>query len=597
MRKRLQYVNLSLLVFIISLLLIVSVSSYIEVSFGGVNYSSWFDLGIIYGSGEPPKTYYVRVIYDPNCFEVGCGVGKQYRMWFGNSSGQVMLSESNDGIHWDPARAVYSTNPALGPKYHHVVIYDKNRFNEPDGPYYKIWFWNFPQLYSIAAIGYAESIDGIHWENVTTITQGTPKLVEGISSSTWNRGSYGPVEIIYNSSGSSTLDLTNPLNNRYIMYFDGTNGNEERIGLAVSTDGLNWVAYDGTGDGKADAVLDCSQPWEYSGARCYVGYASIVKDNNGYHIFYSGGDRVNQGIGLAHSNDGINWVKHSGNPLFHVSDVTNPPDYRSKRTYTPSVIYDGLFKMYYSAKSSSGDYAIGLAILISPITVTTTTTTTQTDTTTITKTKTKTKTKTMLETETEIVTLKTTKTLKEISITTQLVEKTVMRTTTLPVEVLLTTTDYLTATFTTTLTREATHYITEQVNRTVTLEKETSIQPFFTSPISSPEPLLFLNIALLPAFLHFFRTRLPLSKYPETHAPIRGRVRVTNHGLSFSKGMLGGRLYYLPRGSVLMWEKTTYTLEGKEYPATKLTTMQGDYWLIYPRGIPADHLEKMAGWF
>ena len=596
-----RYFFIGLILSLSLLLTTYSAYSYVEIPLSGVDYSSWVDIGIVYGEGSH-KAYYVRVIYDPYCFETGCGVGKPYRMWYGSSGGQVMLSESSNGITWSTPLAISSTNPSLGPKYHHVVIFDRNRFNEPDGPYYKIWFWTINQIYSINAIGYAESMDGVNWENVTTITQGSPQLVTG-NSADWNYGSYGPVEVIYNPGGSPTLDLGNPLNNRYVMYFDGTNGREERIGLAISVDGINWVAYDADGDGGADPVLDCSQPWEYnSNGHCYVGYASIIKDSDGYHMLYSGGDRTNQGIGLAHSTDGIHWTKHPGNPLLHVTDTTSPPGYRSSRTYTPSVIYDGRFRMYYSAKSSSGDYAIGMALLINPQTSTTTVTDTETITTTVTTTKTKTKTsireKTLTITETETITstAKTTETQTFVTTHLQTLTETVISTSNIRIEVLRTVTEYFTRVYTTTTLIMATAYYTVIHNNTVTVEKEPP--PTFFQPTQvSPAPLVLINIALLPAFLAYFRNRLPLSLHPGIKNPVRGRVRLTSYGLSFTKGILGERLYYLPRGSVLMWEKSTYVIGDKEHPAIKLTSVHGDYWIIYPKGIPTSHLDRIASWF
>ncbi len=582
------------------LLIVASVSSswgFITVPYGGINYTSWLDLGIIYGAGEPPKAYYVRVLYDPSCFETGCGVGKPYKMWYGNQSGQIMYAESVDGFSWSPPSPTYSDNPSIGPKYHHVVVYDPARFGEPDGPYYKMWFWNLPNIYGINAIGYAESIDGIHWENITTITQGSPKLVEGISSTRWNKGSYGPVEVIYNPAGSSTLDSSNPLNNRYVMYYDGTNGAEERIGLAMSVDGIHWVAYDGDGDGYADPVLDCSQPWEYSGPRCYVGYGSIVKDNDGLHLFYSGGDRVNQGIGYAFSTNGVDWSKYSGNPLLHVSDPTTPPGYRSKRTYTPSVIFDGIFKMYYSAKSNGGDYAIGIAVNLSPITITTTVTTTETstDTETLTLTSTMTSTFTLTQTtartivrsHTVSITLWKTLTETHTSLRTTVVKETSWRT-------LL-----LTETMTSTLYLD--RIIRENIINTVTSYSTVTVTSTHAKGVGGRAPMVSVperpgsragdlmtvvglsSIALATAVVISVVRPNAFCFIGEGDVR-RGKVSISDRVVF--RSMLGGKLLDIASSEILGWEEVSVRYKGRTYPGFRLSTSSGEYVIGYLKGFP-----------
>jgi hypothetical protein len=169
----------------------------------------------------------------------------------------------------------------------------------------------------------------------------------------WNRGTYGPVDVFYNAAGSPVLDDT-VWNNKYVMYYDGTTGGIEQVGLAYSVDGLHWKRY------GAQPVLPISPgAWDSS----YAGFGTVVKLFDGYHFFYSGGQSaMHEGIGHAFSQDGITWQK-SPSPLFHRTDGVL---WRSVRCYTPSVIAKpGAGKVYLHMWFTGDDgstRAIGYAV-------------------------------------------------------------------------------------------------------------------------------------------------------------------------------------------------------------------------------------------
>ncbi|MBI2910708.1 MAG: hypothetical protein HYY05_01090 [Chloroflexi bacterium] len=325
------------------------------------DYTAWTDVGIVYGAGSE-KAYYPSVIYDREGFrphprrdERGSEQHRpRYKMWYSDGDGTVKVTASNNGRDWSPA--VVNTGLTNG---HHVqTLYDERGFGNTGGPYYKIWYWDFGDLYSINAIRYAESQDGVAWTNDQAITQDPSKPL--ISPSGWNRGSYGPVDVLYNRRATNTG--TSPSDHRYVMYYDGTDGSSEVTGLAYSVDGKRWAAV------SPFPVLDKGPTgsWDADDAV----YGTVLRDGKGYHFWYSGGgpnagDPVHKGIGYAFSSDGISWTKASNNPIFHVTDPGAV--HRSKRTYTPAVVRsgsDGLnLKMFYSARSAAGDYAIGLALL------------------------------------------------------------------------------------------------------------------------------------------------------------------------------------------------------------------------------------------
>ncbi len=73
--------------------------------------------------------------------------------------------------------------------------------------------------------------------------------------------------------------------------------------------------------------------------------------------YEAGGDYYAQGIGEAYSHDGLTWTKFP-DPVFHRDDGVS---WRTKRTYTPCVIFEnGQYKMWFTGKSDS-NYSIGYA--------------------------------------------------------------------------------------------------------------------------------------------------------------------------------------------------------------------------------------------
>jgi hypothetical protein len=314
-----------------------------------------YDNNPVFGQWLPggAKAYYPKVLYDLGQFS-GHGDSAYYKMWFGSSSG-IGYAYSNDGISWT-AGANQPTGLVTGAN-HPLVKYDPNGFSP--GIYYKIWYEDMAYLWSIDALRYAESADGIIWTNDQALTQdGTYPLVTN-SWPNWNTGSYGPCDLIYNQGG-----LNLPWNNKYVMYYMGTDGTKEAIGLAYSDNGTHWKRYI-YGNGNDPVLSPGTADWDNTG----VGYCSVINLSvNNWQMWYGGGPNTNNGIGYATSTDGINWTKHPDNPIFHISDNIT---WRNERTYTPWVVYDAAgfsgygdacpYKMWFSGKSTTGEYSVGYA--------------------------------------------------------------------------------------------------------------------------------------------------------------------------------------------------------------------------------------------
>ena len=253
------------------------------------------------------------------------------------------------------------TNPM-----HMVMLYNANGFG---GSYnYKIWYFDKNYLFvgGINSIRYAESNDGINWVNDQAVFGGN-MIINGVDNVDAPSRTFGPGAVIYNPWATNTG--SNPLNYSYVMYYAGYNGNTddstwdntEALFLAYSINGINWNRY------TKDPVLKGGSVGEWDNGG--VGYPTVMQlDDSSYVMWYSGGSGTNKGIGFATSSNAIDWTKDGDNPMFYKDDVTDPAGYRAKRTYTPRVIDDGSreLKMYYSAKSNTGVYAVGLATLELP---------------------------------------------------------------------------------------------------------------------------------------------------------------------------------------------------------------------------------------
>ncbi|MBN1289324.1 MAG: DUF11 domain-containing protein [Actinobacteria bacterium] len=274
------------------------------------------------------EAYYPCVLYDDDRFS-GHGEATYYKMWFaGHTPGSFeALSTSSDGRNWSEPVEMQGI---VSSGYHAKIVYMPDGYGA--GPYYyKIWYWDpSVSIYAVTAMRTADSVDGVTWVNDQVLTQdaGAP-IVTGVSPD-WNRGTYGPVTVFYNPYASNTGG--DPFDYSFTMYYDGTTGGLEVIGLGYSIDGNHWYRYGN------DPVLDHGAAGEWDSDYSTAG--TVIKEGDGsWHLWYSGSGPsggANKGIGYATSTNGINWTRDPGNPMMHISDGV---PWRDDRCYTPSVLY------------------------------------------------------------------------------------------------------------------------------------------------------------------------------------------------------------------------------------------------------------------
>jgi predicted GH43/DUF377 family glycosyl hydrolase len=213
-----------------------------------------------------------KVIYD----------GTLYAMWFGTtySKGGIGRTTSQDGISWTNVQTTNIIASDSGWDNGRVTTGALLRKNNQYYMYYNAFSKNNP----VFQCGLAFSADGIEWQKYSQPVLTAPS---------WG---YSVV----------TSDII-AVDSMYIMYFSGATSNGNRVGLAISYDGINWSHY---GNGP---VLSPTNVWE--GNSVYA--PSVKKEGNIYTMVYMGGKPGSgSGFGEAFSTDGIHWQKGSTQPIF-----------------------------------------------------------------------------------------------------------------------------------------------------------------------------------------------------------------------------------------------------------------------------------------
>lgn len=115
-----------------------------------------------------------------------------------------------------------------------------------------------------------------------------------------------------------------------------SNRKEGSILLVKSTDGICW-----------DTGITLLKGIENSGWEKEVNRVSVLKKEGIWFMWYTGQTKETSSIGLATSNDGIHYKRHSKNPVM-VAEYS----YEKKSVMNPCVLWDEeekSFKMWYSA--------------------------------------------------------------------------------------------------------------------------------------------------------------------------------------------------------------------------------------------------------
>jgi hypothetical protein len=129
----------------------------------------------------------------------------------------------------------------------------------------------------------------------------------------------------------------------FVMFYGGRNqlGNQSRIGMATSPDGITWTKYNdaSTSDefSESDPVYAGEPGWDSAG----VDRPEVQHTPDGWVMMYQGSNQLNN-RGLAFSQDGISWTQHSDNPI-----LTGQGDFPTPGTTWDTALVFNEGKYYY----------------------------------------------------------------------------------------------------------------------------------------------------------------------------------------------------------------------------------------------------------
>lgn len=219
-------------------------------------------------------------------------IDNTYYNYYSGFDGNVWrtgLATSDDGIEWTK----HKSNPVLDLSENgwdtQYIVANGAAVVFKDKVYY---YYQGMNNDGVTQIGLATSEDGINF-----MKEETPVLSLG-ENGTWDALAVADPYVIKHED-------------YLIMYYLGMNElGVQRLGVAKSTDGLNWEK------SVANPVLDVGSKGSFDVNG--LGEPSVIYNAPYFYMIYTGRDeKEKRDIGIAASLDGINWSKLSTTGLFH----------------------------------------------------------------------------------------------------------------------------------------------------------------------------------------------------------------------------------------------------------------------------------------
>lgn len=208
------------------------------------------------------------------------GIGDNYPSSFRHTA--IGYANSSDGVTWNK----YQNNPVLtspGTGWeswqveYPVVIFDEG--------IYKMWYGGYNGG-STTQIGYATSNDGLNWTRYTN----NPVISPGPLS--WDSMLLYPKSIIIKEG------------TYYLYYIGYQSWSVNQVGLATSTDGINWTK------SSFNPILSMGTPSSAWDTNSIIDM-EVEKVGKTYEAYYVSSNASTYGIGYCTSPDGVNWTKRN----------------------------------------------------------------------------------------------------------------------------------------------------------------------------------------------------------------------------------------------------------------------------------------------
>ncbi len=276
--------------------------------------------------------------------------GDTLKMWYTGTTS--LFNPSSIGYAWSLDEITwtrYGGNPVMSGR---SGEWDDQGIAMPvmisDGDTLRMWYGGGGLSPDEWDLGYAVSVNGINWARFPN-----PVLQRGVAGE-WN------ADVLTTGGVIKEKGI-------YKMWFTGGIGSvspanqntKTSIGYATSTDGLDWTIYDDPTTTTApyefsDPVIEHGESGEWDSNETLS--SSVIKTINGYQLWYSGWIAgSSQNIGYATSLNGIEWVKHTNNPVF------NAPETWTNLLVFPSVLLDNNeYRMWFQGWQG-GTASIGYA--------------------------------------------------------------------------------------------------------------------------------------------------------------------------------------------------------------------------------------------
>lgn len=253
----------------------------------------------------------------------------KYRMYYvgniNNGMKYVLYAESDNGNVWNKPSLLPVLFPGSPGNWDSWAVHPGAVFVE--GDLIKMYYCAWSNTNGRWDVGYATSLDGINWTK-----RNNPVIIGG----SWD----------FQMVATSVVKV----NNLYYLYYYGKGSGNFKVGLATSSDGINWTKHQG------NPIMSVTKNWENLG----ISSPSVIYENGIFKMVYGNvGVTVNNAIGYATSTDGINWNKDINNPFFDISKTHN--SWASKDIAYPNYVKIGNeYRVYYSGLANNSSlYRIG----------------------------------------------------------------------------------------------------------------------------------------------------------------------------------------------------------------------------------------------